>query len=114
MTSRVKWFAASALAASVWLMPTTAAAQGAAVQSATPTFSKDIAPILQRSCQSCHRQGEIAPMPLTTNQEARPWARSIKNRVVARDMPPFHVDRTIGIQKFKDDPSLSDAEIALI
>lgn len=114
MTSRVKWFAASALAASVWLMPTTAAAQGAAVQSATPTFSKDIAPILQRSCQSCHRQGEIAPMPLTTYQEARPWARSIKNRVVARDMPPFHVDRTIGIQKFKDDPSLSDAEIALI
>ena len=81
---------------------------------ASPTFSKDIAPILQRSCQSCHRPGEIAPMALTTYREVRPWARSIKTRVVKRDMPPFHVDRTIGIQAFKDDPSLSDAEIALV
>ena len=53
-------------------------------------------------------------MALTTYQEVRPWARSIKSRVVARDMPPFHVDRTIGIQAFKDDPSLSDAEIQTI
>ena len=50
-----------------------------------PTFTKDIAPILQRSCQQCHRPGSIGPMSLTTYQEVRPWARSIKNRVVARE-----------------------------
>ncbi len=114
MTSSGRWLTGCALAASVVAVPAVAAAQGAAPAANAPTFTKDVAPILQRSCQSCHRQGEIAPMPLTTYQEVRPWARSIKNRVVARDMPPFHLDRTIGIQKFKDDPSLSDAEIALI
>jgi hypothetical protein len=114
MTNRVTWAVGCALAASVWVMPAIATAQSGPAAPAAPTFSKDIAPILQRSCQSCHRQGEIAPMPLTTYQEVRPWARSIKNRVVTRDMPPFHVDRTIGIQKFKDDPSLTDAEIAMI
>src|SRR5688500_673153 len=79
-----------------------------------PTFSKDVAPILQRSCQSGHRAGQMAPMSLMTYQEVRPWARAIKNRVVAREMPPWHVDKSIGIQQFKDDPSLSDSEIALI
>ena len=99
------------MAAAVLALPAAASAQGAPAPAA-PTFTKDIAPILQRSCQTCHREGEIAPMAFTTYAEVRPWARSIKNRVVARDMPPFHVDRTIGIQTFKDDPSLSDAEIA--
>ena len=94
----------------LWAGPRMATAQ----PPTTPTFTKDIAPILQRSCQSCHRAGEIAPMPLTTFQEVRPWARSIRSRVVARDMPPFHIDRNIGIQQFKDDPSLSDDEIATI
>jgi hypothetical protein len=81
---------------------------------ATVTFTKDVAPILQRSCQSCHRPGSVAPMSLLTYQEARPWARSIKQKVTAREMPPWHVDRNIGITKFKDDPSLTDAEIATI
>ncbi len=94
--------------AAVWLGPEAASAQ------TPPTFTKDIAPILQRSCQTCHRTGEIAPMSLTTFQEVRPWVRSIRSRVVAREMPPFHVDRTIGIQQFKDDPSLSDDEINTI
>jgi hypothetical protein len=91
-----------------------------AQQSSTParqpqvTFTKDVAPILQRSCQQCHRPGSIAPMSLLTYQDARPWARSIKQKVVAREMPPWHIDRHIGITKFKDDPSLSDAEIATI
>ena len=53
-------------------------------------------------------------MSLLTYEDARPWARSIKNRVSQRQMPPWHVDRTIGIRKFKDDPSLSDAEVATI
>ncbi len=78
------------------------------------TFAKDIAPILQRSCQNCHRPGQMAPMSLLTYQDVRPWARAIKTRVVAREMPPWHVDNTIGIQQFKDDPSLSRQEIDLI
>ncbi len=113
MTSRFTWFGSGAVMAVVLAASSAAQAQSAPPAPA-PTFTKDIAPILQRSCQSCHRQGEIAPMALTTYQEVRPWARSIKTRVVARDMPPFHVDRTIGIQSFKDDPSLSDAEIQLV
>jgi hypothetical protein len=78
------------------------------------TFTKDVAPILQRSCVACHRPGEMAPMSLMTYEDVRPWARAVKTRVVAREMPPWHIDRNIGIQKFKDDPSLSDAEIQLI
>jgi hypothetical protein len=83
-------------------------------QPAPATFSKDVAPILQKACQSCHRPGAIAPMSLLTYQDARPWARSIKAKVSAREMPPWYIDRHIGITKFKDDPSLSDAEIATI
>ena len=78
------------------------------------TFSRDIAPIFQRSCDNCHRPGSIAPMSLLTYKDARPWARSIKEKVVRRVMPPWHVDRNVGITKFKDDPSLSDAQIATI
>src|SRR3989441_6434554 len=78
------------------------------------TFTKDVAPILQRSCQNCHRPGSIAPMSLLTYKDARPWARSIKEKVVRRQMPPWHIDRSVGITRFKDDPSLTDAEIAMI
>ena len=78
------------------------------------TFTKDVAPILQRSCQACHRTGSIAPMSLLTYEEARPWARSIKEKVVTRGMPPWYIDRNIGIQGFKYDYSLSDDEIATI
>src|SRR6185437_4812650 len=53
-----------------------------------PTFTKDVAPILQRSCQNCHRPGSIAPMSLLTYKDARPWARSIKTKVALRQMPP--------------------------
>jgi hypothetical protein len=101
-------------------------ALGGALYAATPahsqapaagaiTFTKDVAPILQRSCQNCHRPGSIGPMSLLTFDEARPWARSIKNRVSLRQMPPWNLDQNAGtIHKFKDDPSLSDAEIATI
>ena len=78
------------------------------------TFTKDVAPILQRACQRCHRPGSIAPMSLLTYQDARPWARSIKREVEARNMPPWHIARGVGITKFKDDPSLTDEEIATI
>jgi hypothetical protein len=78
------------------------------------TFSKDVAPIFQKSCQSCHHQGTSAPMSLMTYAETRPWARSIKERVVRRDMPPWHLDKTVGIRQYKNDRSLSDDEIATI
>jgi hypothetical protein len=78
------------------------------------TFSKDVAPIFQAKCQSCHEPGSIAPMSLTTFQDARPWAKSIKARVAARQMPPWHIDRSVGVQKFKNDMSLSDQQIDTI
>jgi len=78
------------------------------------TFTKDIAPILQRSCQNCHRPNHMAPMSFLTYKEVRPWAKAIKEKVAKRDMPPWFVDRNIGIHRFKDDPSLSDQEIATI
>ena len=61
------------------------------------TFTKDVAPILQEKCVQCHRPGEMAPMSLRTFQEVRPWARSIKNKVSKREMPPWFIDRNIGI-----------------
>jgi hypothetical protein len=81
---------------------------------ADATFSKDVAPILQRACQNCHRPGSIAPMSLLSYKESRPWARSIKEKVIRHEMPPWHIDKNIGVNKFKDDPSLTDAEIATI
>jgi hypothetical protein len=78
------------------------------------TFSKDVAPIFQKSCQSCHHEGTSAPMSLMTYSETRPWARSIKERVVRRDMPPWHLDKTVGIRQYKNDRSLNDDEVATI
>ncbi len=78
------------------------------------TFAKDVAPILQQHCQECHRPGAIAPMSLLTYDDVRPWARSIKAKVSDRLMPPWYIDRRVGIRKFKEDPSLSDDEIATI
>src|SRR5205807_6558548 len=85
------------------------------------TFTKDIAPILQRSCQNCHRPDSVAPMALLTYEQARPFARAMKQRTaLARTqyqrgaMPPWFYEKNIGIQKIKDDISLSDAELAKI
>jgi hypothetical protein len=78
------------------------------------TFSKDVAPILQRSCQGCHRTGSMAPMSLVSYQEVRPWARAIKEKVASRVMPPWHLDPTVGIQEFANDISLSDDEISTV
>src|SRR6266404_8453683 len=78
------------------------------------TFSKDIAPIFQAKCQECHQPNSIAPMSLISYQEARPWARSIKERVATRQMPPWHIDRTVGVQHFKNDMSLSDEQVDTI
>src|SRR5213594_2732698 len=90
-------------------------ASAVAADAARPvTFSKDVAPIFQAKCQECHQPGSIAPMSLITFQEARPWARSIKERVATRQMPPWHIDPSVGVQKFKNDMSLSDDQVDTI
>ena len=86
----------------------------AAAAPETPTFTKDVAPILMRSCVQCHRPGQVAPMSLLTYEEARPWARSIKTRVSRREMPPWNLDPTVGVKEILDDPSLSESEIETI
>ena len=91
------------------LTPAMAAGQGAEV-----TFTKDVAPILQNSCQTCHRDGAIAPLSLMTFEETRPWARAIKDKVSPRTMPPWYIDKNIGVQGFRYDRSLSDDQIATI
>jgi hypothetical protein len=79
-----------------------------------PTFTKDIAPIFQEKCEACHRPDSIAPMALRTYDEVRPWARSIMARVAERQMPPWHIDKTVGIQEFKNDRSLTDTQVETI
>jgi len=91
-----------------------AGAASAADAAKAPTFTKDVAPILQAKCEACHRADSMAPMSLTNYQEARPWAKSIKARVAAHQMPPWHIDKNVGIQEFKNDRSLSDDQIDTI
>jgi hypothetical protein len=95
-------------------MLNTVGAAAADAPKPTPTFTRDIAPIFQEKCEACHRPGSIAPMSLVGHEESRPWARAIKTRVEARQMPPWHIDKTVGIQQFKNDRSLSDAQIETI
>ena len=92
----------------VMVMATTAVAQEQV------TFTKDVAPILQERCQICHRVGTFAPMSLVTYEQARPWARSIKQKVLAREMPPWFIDKNVGVQHFSNDASLTDQEIATL
>ena len=79
-----------------------------------PTWAHDVARIMQNKCQVCHTPGSIAPMVLTTYEDAKKFADKIKSRVATRRMPPWHLDKTVGIQEYKNDRSLSDAEIATI
>ena len=87
-------------------------AGASSAQAAAPTFSKDVAPILYKNCVECHRPGAIAPMSFMTFDDARPWARAIKAKTMAREMPPWGADPHVG--KFANDPSLSAAEIATL
>src|SRR5882762_740866 len=91
-----------------------AATASAADAVKAPTFARDVAPIFQAKCEACHRADSMAPMSLVTYQEARPWAKSIKARVSAHQMPPWHIDKNVGIQEFKNDRSLSDDQIDTI
>src|SRR5919109_3410903 len=83
-------------------------------QSAAPavTFHKDVVPVLQKNCQSCHRPGQIGPFSMLTYKETRPWARAMKQAVVTRAMPPWFADPSYG--HFNNDRSLSQSEIALL
>jgi len=94
-----------------WLL--SAGAASAQVPS-PPTFTKDVAPIFQDKCEVCHRANQMAPMSLVTYEEVRPWVKSIAARVSGRQMPPWHIDKTVGIQKFKNDRSLSDGQLDTI
>ena len=79
---------------------------------AGPTFFHDVEPILQKHCQSCHRPGDIAPMPLVTYKDVRPWARAIRTAVVSRRMPPWFADPCCG--KFANERTLTTAEMGMI
>src|SRR2546428_257555 len=85
-----------------------------AAAQAQVSFTKDVAPILQNKCQVCHRPDTFAPMSLLTYEDARPWAKAIKEKVMTRLMPPWYIDKDVGVRHFKNDASLSDAEIATI
>jgi hypothetical protein len=119
--SRLVWIAAAGFAA-LALPTSTLSAQSSrndAVAVKDPiTFTKDIAPILQRSCQGCHRPDSLGPMSLVTYEETRPWAKAIKSRTALRNrqgvMPPWYIEKDIGIQRYKNDVSLSEEEIAKI
>lgn len=88
---------------------------GSAADTATAvTFAKDIVPIFQEKCQDCHHKGSMAPMSLVTYEETRPWAKSIKQRVATRQMPPWHIDKTVGVTHFANDRSLNEDQIATI
>jgi len=110
-------FGALAAVVAIALPPARLAGQAPAAKSQV-TFSKDIAPILQRSCQTCHRPNSLAPMSLLTYADARPYAAAIKRRTAIRNrqgvMPPWYIEKDLGIQRYKNDVSLSEEEIAKI
>src|ERR1700722_18443871 len=81
-------------------------------QAPPPTFSHDVAPVLQKNCQTCHRPGEAAPFPLLTYEQARPWASSMKRVVSQKAMPPWYADPAVG--HFANDRSLTMQEVSTI
>ena len=78
-------------------------------QVASVTFNKDVLPILQKNCQTCHRPGEIAPMSFLTYESTRPWAKAIKSAVISRQMPPWFADEHYG--HFRNAPKLAEADV---
>src|SRR4051795_9175852 len=106
---RTSFFAATALVVSGALAPFAVRAEQPPAAPAV-TFTKDIAPIIQRSCENCHRADGVAPMALSTYEQVRPFARAIKQRTGigphAGVMPPWYVEKNLGIQEFQNDPSL--------
>ena len=98
--------------AGAFYLSSLSSAYGITKSKAAVTFNKDVAPILFKNCVECHRPGESAPMSLLSYKDARPWARSIREKVVSREMPPWHADPRVG--QFSNDPRLTQAEIDTI
>jgi hypothetical protein len=92
----------------------TPAVREVASSTRTVTWARDVAPILQQKCQVCHQPNSIAPMSLLTYDDAKRVAPAIRDNVAERRMPPWHIDRTVGIQHFKNDRGLTDEQIATI
>ena len=92
----------------------TAQTGGPAADAATVTYAKDVAPIFNQKCAACHQEGSIAPFSLLTYEDARQRSRQIRQRVAERIMPPWHIDRTVGIQEFKNDRGLTDDQIETV
>jgi len=107
---RTAALAVGAVAAVAMTVP--AAGQAGKTGAATPTFSKDVAPIFYKSCTNCHRPGEIAPMSLLTYKDARPWVKSIATQVGKGTMPPWHADPKHG--EFLNDRRLSETDKATL
>ena len=105
-------FAASVHAQAAF--PAAAAPSGLANANRAVTYTKDVAPIIQQNCQQCHQPGSIAPINLMTYEDAKKYSNRIKTKVSQRLMPPWHIDRTVGIQQFKNDRSLTDEQVATI
>src|SRR5262245_53999609 len=101
------WTGLAIVAAAVAATITTKADTTASV-----TFTKDVLPVLQKNCQSCHRPGQIAPMSLLTYEEVRPWARAIKTKVENRQMPPWFADPKYG--HFSNDRSLDQRDVDVL
>ncbi|HSH74062.1 MAG TPA: hypothetical protein VLA09_00045 [Longimicrobiales bacterium] len=110
--ANLAWAGAVLLAAGAWALPQSVLAQESAEGSIT--FTRDVAPILQESCQVCHRPGAIGPMSLLTYQDARRYAVRIRSMVATREMPPYPYDVDVGIQALQHDPRLSAEEVATI
>ena len=84
------------------------------MEAASPTFAKEIAPIIYNKCANCHRPGEVAPMPLTSYGEVRPWSKAIREEVIKREMPPWFADPHSSTVKFSNDRRLSRKEMDTI
>jgi hypothetical protein len=91
-----------------WIFAVAVVPASVSAQTSKPSFGKDIAPILYEKCAMCHRAGEVAPMSLMSYEEARPWARAIKNKIVSRTMPPWYAEND---RQWANDRRLSQAEI---
>lgn len=113
MKRMLRLLLSGAVAMTVLAVALSASVETAVLPVAAPvTFSKDVAPIFYKNCATCHRTGEIAPMSLMSYKEARPWAKSIREKVIDRVMPPWHADPSHG--SFKNDRRLSKKEIDTI
>ena len=113
-TSGTRWWGGLGLITALGILGVAVPAQAQDGSHPAVTFAEDVAPILYENCVVCHRPGSIAPMSLLEYETVKLYAPLIKTRVENRKMPPWFIDRTVGVQEFKDDRSLSDEEIATI